>query len=318
MSRMPTTTRTSTITMGPTQSGRAFAGADGYAVPFVSLSANLTAVAFAFGYMPASVMMEVRYELMDFMSHHRDSVLSRVLQDFAAKQRAQRMIASRMFTHFGSRSRDDITFRDYDAEHFVASKGNKAPMLDADVLALFEEGGRVSSNKPMIIPVGRGLPRSGVYANVPTWRRTGYINDFSKYSFVTRNGVTYVIDDDVKTIRRLKKQGVAVDAKGVVIGILRRGRRQQKKLRFFERANAITAQHAAQMDRAVSQAIEAMSDEADVQARLSPARFGVGARQTAQSGWAAFMRQNPISRNEVERFARKRRKQRSRAYGGRL
>jgi hypothetical protein len=275
--------------LGPSPIARRFIdrGNRQFGVPFVSISARVDEVTRTLGFLPPALVGAFRAGLYDMLDHHRRTVLKHVASDFVAGTRAQRMIASRMFG-YAKINPNPTTFGDLAAEAFVASREGEGAPIGFDELARFETGGQVSSREAMAIPVGAGLPRkSGPFQNVPLWQQAAVKakGGLKQFTFVTVKGKTFIIDDRDSTIKRRRKAGEAETSP--IVGVLRRGRYQPKKLRFYASADAIRDRHAAKFDRLVSKAItEAGLLELETRNKAGAAAFKAG-RQAFQDAVAS-------------------------------
>lgn len=248
-----------------------------FGVPFISINARIDEVVRTLGFLPPALVGAMRAGLYDMLDHHRRTVLKHVGSDFAAGARAQRMIASRMFS-YARTSPNPVTMGDLVAEQFVASRDEQGAPIGFEELARFETGGFVSTREAMAIPVGAGLPRkSGPFQNVPLWQQAAVKakGGLAQFTFVTRNGKTFIIDDRDSTIKRRRRAGEAEVSP--VVGVLRRGRYQPKKLRFYASAHALRDRHAAKFDRLVAKAVtEAGLLELETRNRANAAAFAAG------------------------------------------
>lgn len=226
-----------------------------FGVPFISINARVDEVVRTLGFLPPALVGAMRAGLYDYLDHHKRTVLKHVASDFAAGTRAQRMIASRMFG-YAKTAENPVTMGEMVAEQFVASREQEGAPIGFDELSRFETGGPVNTREAMAIPVGPGLPRkSGPFQNVPLWQQASVKakGGLAQFTFITRNGKTFIIDDRDSTVKRRRKAGE--EDVSPIVGVLRRGRYQPKKLRFYASAMDLRERHAAKFDKMVAKAL---------------------------------------------------------------
>lgn len=280
--------------------------ARGFGVPFISMNARVDEVVRTLGFLPPALAGALRAGLYDFMDHHRRTVLKHVASDFAAGNRAQRMIASRMFA-YAKIAENPITMGDMVAEQFVASREEEGAPIGFDELARFETGGQVNTREAMAIPVGAGLPRkSGPFQNVPLWQQAAVKarGGLKQFTFITRNGKTFIIDDRDGTVKRRRAAGEEEVAP--IVGVLRRGRTQPKKLRFYASAMDLRDRHAVKFDKMVAKAItQAGQLELETRNKANVAAFRAGreAWQQALSSGVSY-REARMARDRARKAVR--------------
>lgn len=222
---------------------------------FLSVDAQVQEVAATVASLPAAIAGAVSARIRDFNDHHRRSVLKRAKGRFDARDRAVRMIASRMF----SRAKREDRIEKVEGESFMAGRDTVGP-VSSGALETFERGGTVNSRGWMAVPIGAGRPYAGVFQTLPIWARTK--QGLKDFLYVERDGRVYVVDDRRSSITRARKKSAAgagsfafVDGesgKGVVVGMLVKSRRQGKRLEFMQAADEIWPKHQARIDKDVA------------------------------------------------------------------
>lgn len=222
--------------------------------PIISLDGRIEEVLKTVGYMPSALIGALGSRNRDFTDHHKRKTLKSYLR-FQGGDRARRMIASRMFGYGSKRNPERIA--DVQGESFLASK-SEVGQLTAESILAFEQGATVTTGEAMAIPIGRGRPFTGVFANRAIW--TGKRGGKSKLNprdfklIKNDEGQTLIIDARAKSIRSAAKKG---HGGLIIVGILARRRHQPKRLGFMQAATAIIPKHLAHMESDIDKAMTA-------------------------------------------------------------
>lgn len=267
----------------------------------VDISASVGEVVATLGYLPPALAAAMRSRFYDFADHHKRSVVKRARSSFESGDRAQRMVASRMFGWAGRRGRD-LVLEDVDGESFFAAvPGGRVAQLTPEAIRTMEGGGRVSARELMAVPIGRGpgtgLPYGGVFKNRAIWtgadgvsrlKDSGGLGDFAVIK--GKNGRLLIVDQRASTLKKLRaKAGPGVRPELPVVGVLLRGRIAKARLGFYDEAARIMPRHAekvsADADRAMTAAGRAALARRD--------EIDKAARQGAGRAYAEFLTKNP-------------------------
>jgi hypothetical protein len=248
-------------------------------VTVVRFQAGDKGVLGALGHTPPALIGAIGRRFRDFADHHKKSVLKRARGDFASRDRAVRMLASRLFGYSTSRGAERLG--QVRGESFLAAReDNAGHPLGREYFLSLEEGRSISTSDPMIIPTEAGLPYSGVFKNTPVWARVngGEGSLLSRgFSFApSANGRTLLVDERERTLARAAREG---QSGGVVVGVLSRRRRQRQRLHFHDEADRVAPKHLARIEKDVELALT-------VAGRASLLRQN----QAAEAGTAAWHR----------------------------
>lgn len=243
------------------------------------------------GYLPPALAAALRLRFADYIAHHKLAVVKRAGEKFDAKDRARRMVASRMFG-YASRSRASLMLDDVNGESFFASRDGVA-QLSKDAVMTMEKGGTVVGGGLMAIPIGQGpgtgRPYAGVFANRAVWTGKGNksLLDPEKYAIIKGPSGALLI---VKKTRWGKRGGQGPPgADGAVVGVLLRSRQAKARLAFYDEAKRIAPKHAAKVDSDVELAMTVAG-----QAALSDrSRIDGEARQGASGAFKEYLAANP-------------------------
>lgn len=202
------------------------------------------------GYMPAEVAGALRWRVLDLMLHTRSSVGKGVARQFPSGRRAQKRWFARSFQY----SREAAEINAVAGEVFAVGGAANPAKRGRDFWDLLQTGGVIYSRSPMFIPFS--IARDTVIVNRAERSRT-FIQ-----STATRQGFA-LGDPRVSVINTRRRQGLVAfepsrfDARTrrgiasttLLVGVLRRSRRQPKLLGFVESFQSVYPQHAAQFDR---------------------------------------------------------------------
>lgn len=274
---------------------------------FVTIDAYVHEAAAMLGCVTSAVAAAMAERNRDFIDHHLKTVLKGLR--FKAGDRAQRMIASRMF---GYAQIADVLrtgkIQDAQGESFVASRED-VPQLTAKAILTFERGGSVQGSGWMAVPIGEGLPYKGVFASRPIWqgkngqdllaesRRAmaagGSPRFIIRYSALAKR--LLIFDRGNMRTRRANARRVLpgqADPEKLV-GILTRRRMQPAKMGVMDAANKILPKHLAKLDEAVSLATTAAGQQELALRTIST----IAARRAYAQTFRDYLEMNP------ERFA---------------
>jgi len=235
---------------------------------FISIEAKVANAIAAIGLMPSALVGAMQGWSADTVNHHKRKVLQHVAQNFDAKDRARRMIASRLFG-YGSKKGVD-TLEEIEGQSFLAARP-EVQQLTAEALDAFEKGASINASQVMAIPILAGLPFSGVFRNVPIWRKklakgeTGIslANALKDFDFVKgKDGKTYIVDARERTLARFKKREAGGEDTSrfkhdgrIIVGILVRARQQRRRLGFMESWEAVWPKQEAKLDAVLDLAL---------------------------------------------------------------
>jgi hypothetical protein len=257
------------------------------AVP-IDITARVGEVVATLGYLPPALAAALRTRFADYVAHHKLAVVKRAGEKFEAKDRARRMVASRMFG-YGSRKRDSLMLEDVNGESFFASRDGVA-QLSRDAILTMEKGGRVVGSGLMAIPIGQGpgtgRPFSGVFANRAVWTGKGNksLLDPKKYAVVKGpNGALLIVK------KAKGRRGGADGAEAPVVGVLLPSRDAKARLGFYDEAKRIAPRHAAKVDADVELAMT----EAGRAALQEKDRVDKAAKEGASAAFRQFLDRNP-------------------------
>ncbi len=256
------------------------------------------------GNLPPALIGALGRRFADFADHHKKSVLKDARSRFAARDRAVRMLASRIFG-YGS-PRNATTIGDLRGESFLASReGNDEHPLGRDYFLALETGRPINTTDAMAVPIGRGRPYRGVFANVAIWARAGGGRGSLAsrgFSFVPGpNGRTLIVDERERSLSRAAREGHRGD---LVVGILTRRRRQGKLLSFVDEAERIAPKHLARMERDVELAATAAGREALASRTLAAEAGSAEFRRVYREALEANPRKFAAARRAAARASR--------------
>lgn len=271
----------------------------------ISIEAKVAEAIAAVGFVPAALLGALQGWSADTVNHHKRKVLQLAAQSFDAKDRARRMIASRLFG-YGSKKGVD-TIEEIEGQSFLASRSDVA-QLTAEALEAFEKGASITTSEAMAIPIGSGpgsgRPFTGVFANVPIWRGKlgkgekgiATSNRLAQFDFIRGDdGKTYIVDNRERSIRRLSRNGQSGDVvggrqqAGKIVGILVKRRQQRRRLGFMQAWEAVWPKQEAKLDAVLDLALTE-AGRAKLQGQTNARREGNDAGREA---FTQFLSANP-------------------------
>ena len=226
--------------------------------------------------MPSAIAAAIVERNRDFISHHKKTVLKSLR--FKSGDRAQRMIASRMF---GYAQLADVLrtgkISDAQGESFVASRED-VPQLTKRALLTWENGATVTGSEWMAVPVGDGLPYRGVFATRAIWQGKNGQNLLEasrdaaasggnprfvmRYSPLLKS--VLILDRGTERAQRsLARRGQAPMMR--LVGIMTRRRKQPATMGVMAAAQKILPRHMEKMSQAVAFASTAAGEAATLE-----------------------------------------------------
>ena len=194
------------------------------------------------GYMPAEVAGALRWRVLDLLLHQRASTGKKVAVEFPAGRRAQKRWFARSFQY----SREAVEIGKVGGEVFAVGGAANPAKRGRDFWDLLQTGGVIYARSPMFIPFG---PRGAVPAEARSRGRV--LRDFSlgdpRVSVINTRARRGLVAFEPSRFDARTRRGIASTT--LLVGVLRRSRRQPALLRWTQVFAEVYPKHAAEFDR---------------------------------------------------------------------